>query len=500
MDISAAEDARLRASRPRLAQPGRNCWRTAQAEALGIVVDGADYFRALKHALWAARASILIVGWEFDSRTRLVRDAPDEGTSDEIGPLLDHLARSRPGLTVHVLIWDSALIYAVNREFGGLVKMDWLTHRRLRFRLDDSHPLGASHHQKIVVVDEAVAFVGGLDLTSQRWDTRAHLANDPRRSDPAFPTYPPFHDTMAVIGGDAARALGDLVRLRWRQACGESLVPAVAGCVRELWPPTVPVLARRIPLAIARTMPAWDGEAPVREVEQLYLDMIASARGFIYMENQYFASRRIADALADRLASDDCPEMVLVCPGEQVSLVERSTMGVARARLMRRLSQADSCGRLRLYFPSVDGHDVKVHSKLMIVDDRILRIGSSNLNNRSMGLDSECDVMMEAQGDAALAAAIRAVRHDLLAEHLGTAPEVVAAREAEGGACLPPSRRCPAARAPCCRWMNGNRQRSCRSSPIRRCLIRKNLWKPWFGWIAPCPARPVVVFRRGHGR
>lgn len=432
MNIVAAEGRRLAAPKPRLAQPGRNCWRTAQADQLGVVVDGADYFRALKHALLEARHSILIVGWDFDSRTRLVRGQP-ASEPNQIGRLLDYAVRTRPGLRARVLIWDSAMIYAINREFAGMVKMDWLTHRRLRFRLDDSHPLGASHHQKIVVVDGVLAFVGGLDITSQRWDSRRHLARDPDRNDPAMADYPPFHDVMAALTGAAAQAFGDVARERWRQATGEVLPVRPAGDPRALWPSWLPVLMGRVEVAIARTSPPWDGAPPVREVEQLYVDMIAAARRFIYIENQYFASRRIAEVLADRLASDDCPEIVLINPSEPVSLMERSTMGVARARLIRRLAEADHGGRLRLYFPSVDGCDVKVHAKLMIIDDDLLRIGSSNLNNRSLGLDTECDLLVEAVDDPAISQSIRACRHDLMAEHLGVSPAEVAAAEGAMG-------------------------------------------------------------------
>lgn len=430
--MTVAAFDRRPAAPPPLAQPGRNCRCVVHADRLGVAVDGELYFRALRHALGAARRSILIVGWEFDSRTRLVRDGDPPGLPNQIGPLLDHLVRRNPALRVHVLIWDSAMIYAFNREFAGLVKMDWLTHRRLRFRLDDSHPLGASQHQKIVVIDDALAFCGGLDVTSQRWDSRDHIPHDPRRNDPAYPTYPPFHDIMAVVTGPAARTLGDIARHRWAAASGEHLAAPPVGDAASLWPPCLKPLMTHVEVAVALTCPAWDGEPPVREVEQLYLDMLRAARRFLYIENQYFAARRIADVLEQRLGEPDCPEIVLVNPGEPVSLVERSTMGVARARLLRRLRQADRHGRLHVYYPQVGGEDVKVHAKLMIADDRWLRIGSSNLNNRSMGLDSECDLMVEAASESQRAA-IRALRHDLLGEHLGLAPGAVAAAEAAAG-------------------------------------------------------------------
>jgi len=415
-----------------LLRPGRTCWRSEVADRFGLIVDAENYYAALAEMLPQAGHSILMLGWEFDSRTRLTRKG--EGGDAEIGPLLDGLVGRRPGLSAHLLIWDSALLYAVNREFAGLVKMDWLTHPALRFRFDCCHPLGASHHQKVVVIDDRLAFVGGLDVTSQRWDTREHRADDPRRADSAHPRYPPFHDVMAVVDGEAAAALGTLCRARWRAATGETLAPSPRGPQAPfpqapLWPSTVAAAFTDLRVGISRTSPPWDGAAGVCEVERLTLAMIASARSLIYVENQYFTSRRIAAALAVRLAQPDCPEIVVVCPGTPLSLMERSSMGVARARLVAQLAAIDQSGRLRLYTPTVGGRDVKVHAKLMVVDDRVLRVGSANLNNRSQGLDSECDVTIEAD-----TATIRAIRHDLLAEHLGASPaQVAAAESADGG-------------------------------------------------------------------
>jgi phosphatidylserine/phosphatidylglycerophosphate/cardiolipin synthase-like enzyme/uncharacterized membrane protein YdjX (TVP38/TMEM64 family) len=417
--------------RRRLFRPGRNCWRLARAERMGVLVDGEAYFAALAEILPQARHSILMLGWEFDSRCRLRRDRPeDPQQTDRIGPLLDRVVRDNPALDAAVLIWDSALIYAPSREFAGLVKMDWLTHPRLRFRLDCGHPIGASHHHKVVVIDDRLAFLGGLDVTSQRWDGRSHASGDPRRCDPGFPGYPPFHDIMTVVTGPAAAALGDLCRERWLQATGERLAPPpLAGTP---WPTGVCPLFAGIDVALSRTAPPWDGAPARREVEQLYLDMIAAARRLIFLENQYFTARRLADALAARLAEPRGPEVVVIGPGAPVSLMERSTMGVARARLVRRLAAADRFGRFRFYRAVSGGGDVKIHSKLAVIDDRVLRIGTANLNNRSMGLDSECDLTIEAADDG-VAAAIRLVRHDLLAEHLGVAAADVARAEAEAG-------------------------------------------------------------------
>src|SRR4030095_16354859 len=63
-----------------------------------------------------------------------------------------------------------------------------------------------------------------------------------------------------------------------------------------------------------------------------------------------------------------------------------------------------------------------VHSKMMVVDDRQLRVGSANLCKRSMGMDTECDVLIESRGEAEVAEVIRGLRDRLIAEHLGVAP------------------------------------------------------------------------------
>jgi len=203
---------------------GRNCWRREHAGRVAVLVDGQDYFVALKRTLLRARSSILLLGWDIDSRTRLDRHGGDAGTvPNTLGELLRHLVQRRPELRVQVLIWDTALIYSWNREFWSALK--FRAGDRLDFRLDDSHPLGASHHQKIVVVDDSVAFVGGMDVTSGRWDCRDHAPSDGRRSDRLTPSYPPFHDVMLMLSGAAAAALAEIARRRWRGATGQVLRP-----------------------------------------------------------------------------------------------------------------------------------------------------------------------------------------------------------------------------------------------------------------------------------
>lgn len=414
-------------SRERIAVEGRNCWRLARAARVAFLVDAEAYFSAFRAAVLRARRSVLVVGWDVNGRSRLAPDRAGATWPNELRDFLNAVVSRRRGLHARILSWDFAMLYALERELLPVLKLDWSTHRRLRFRLDGNHPTGASHHQKIVVIDDAVAFVGGLDFTRGRWDTREHRARDPRRVDERGRPYAPFHDVQVAVDGEAAAALGDLVRERWRRATGERLKPGAGD--GDPWPPDLVPDLEDAGVAIARTEPAWDGRPAVREVESLYLDAIAAARRFLYFEHQYFASSRIGTALAARLEEADGPEVVAVVPRVCAGWLEEAVMGVGRARVLRRLRLADRHGRLRVYYPVVpglDGSRVSVHSKVLVVDDALARVGSANASNRSMALDTECDLAIESGGDAGAALAISRFRDGLLGEHLGVPPARVA--------------------------------------------------------------------------
>jgi phosphatidylserine/phosphatidylglycerophosphate/cardiolipin synthase-like enzyme/uncharacterized membrane protein YdjX (TVP38/TMEM64 family) len=410
-------------------RPGENCWRVERAHRVAMLVDGVEYFRAFREAALRAERSIFVLAWDFASATELVFDQPDDGAPTTLGPFLDYLVRRNRHLHVNVLDWDFPIVFGRDRELAPLYGFGWRPHRRVHVRLDNTHPVGGSHHQKVAVIDDRIAFVGGLDLTCRRWDTPEHKPDDPRRMAYGKP-YAPFHDMMMLVEGNAARALGELCRERWRLATGKRL-PLVGPTGCDVWPPSARAVLSDVDVAIARTAPPTDEAPVVREIEQLYLDMIARARRTIYIENQYFTAASIGDALAARLAEEDGPEVVLVMRLLSHGWLEEATMHVLRARLIRQLREADRHGRVHVYTPDIAGldaeHCVDVHAKLIIIDDEILRIGSANLCNRSMGMDTECDLAIEARGDPAIAREIRRYREKLIAEHVGASPERVAA-------------------------------------------------------------------------
>jgi phosphatidylserine/phosphatidylglycerophosphate/cardiolipin synthase-like enzyme len=230
-----------------------------------------------------------------------------------------------------------------------------------------------------------------------------------------------------MLEGDAAFALGELGRRRWRQAGGKAMRPCLPQDETP-WPDRLVAEFHDVEIGIARTRAAYRDIGEVREIENLFVQQIMRAKRFIYAESQYFASRRVAEALAERLSQPDPPEVVLINPLSAEGWLEQTAMDGARVRLLHAIGQRDPGNRFRIFVPLTSaGTPIYVHAKLMIVDDEVLRVGSANMNNRSMGLDSEADVFLDAArpGNGHIVPAIRRLRVALLAEHCGVSPEAM---------------------------------------------------------------------------
>src|SRR6476646_1979445 len=424
--------SRSSAAQSSLFVPGRNCWRVERAERASFLIDGDSYFQAFRAAALNACHSIIILGWDFDSRIRMLIDREPDGFPDRLGEFLHALLIRRRQLHIYVLTWDFHMIYWKEREWWLPSKL--AAHRRLHFHKDGAHPVGASHHQKAVIVDDVLAFVGGLDFAQCRWDTSRHLANHPDRVLLTDETpCRPFHDVQLMVSGSVAEALGELARDRWRAATGRPIPSRAHGDPGPLWPEAVKPELSDVPVAIARTAPAFGERASVNEVEALFLDSLNNARRHIYIETQYLTSRTIADCLAALLQDPKGPEIVMVLHPNSDGWLEQHTMDVLRGRVLEQLRAADRFHRLNLNYPKVPdlrGQCISMHSKVCVVDDDFVRIGSANLSNRSMGFDTECDLAIQASGSPAIGRSIAAFRHSLLAEHLGVSPDAVA-RELE---------------------------------------------------------------------
>jgi len=413
---------------------GRNCWRVRKAHRVAFLVDPAAYFDAFARSAARAKESIFIAAWDMDTRIPLFHEKEIEGLPPRLWEFLNALVRRSKSLHIHILEWDFAVIYALERQLFPVFNLPWQKSNRIHYHRDSEHPVAGSHHQKVAVIDDRIAFVGGLDLTRQRWDTPEHAAEDPRRIDPAGKPYGPFHDVQIAVEGEAAATLGELVRIRWQRATGQTLIPPPQRS-EDPWPSNLPPDLQEVSVAVVRTEPAYKGVKEVREVEALYLDTFASAQRFIYIENQYLSSFSVGRALTASLKKRHGPEIVIVLRVHSEWL-EEATMGAFRARWLAQLRAADAHGRLRVYYPevpSLDGKGVNVHSKVVIADGTFVRVGSSNLSNRSMSVDTECDIALESSGEKRIEKGIAGFCHRLLGEHLGVSVrEVARAWEEEG--------------------------------------------------------------------
>jgi len=420
-------------------EPGHTIWKAANAPRAALLIDGARYFGALRAALLKAQSRVFIIGWDIHSRTPFVGESgrADDGYPETLGEFLSALVRDKPRLKIGVLLWDFAMLYATEREFMPTYALQWSTPSNVDFCLDNAIPIGSSQHQKIVVIDDSVAFSGGLDLTMRRWDTGAHRVNDPHRRDPRGKPYRPFHDVQAIVEGAAAQALGELARWRWRNACGQDVAPVEGGADR--WPDHIKADFSDINVGVARTQPAYNGDAAVHEVAALFSQAIEQAEQTIYVENQFLSSISIAKALAKRLRERPWLELLMIGPARHDSWLEAHSMRNGRIRFMSAFDDDDLRSRVRLMHPQVSerGQTVEtmVHSKIMAIDDRYLRVGSANLNNRSMGTDSECDLIFEAANDEHRGA-ITELRNRLLGDHCGASSREVASALSSSGSLL----------------------------------------------------------------
>lgn len=417
---------------PSLFRPGHNCWRTDRVRHGALLVDCANYYRALAGAIANARHSIFIIGWDIDSRIRLLRgeDEARFGLPSVAADLLAWKAEQNPDLDIYLLRWDSSFVFAQKREW--LAKLTWQakTPPNVHICLDDTDPATASHHQKIVVIDDEIAFTGGMDIATGRWDERDHKPHNPERTDPVGP-YGPYHDIQLMISGPMVRDFAELARDRWHHAARTKARPIRKTETRlspELppaWPQDCAPGFHDIGGAIARTLPpGFMKEGPVNEVEMMYLDLIETAEDFLYIENQFLSRENIADALNQRLREVPGLRVLIVSSFNPQGVFEREALWAARIRFRDIVCRDIDCNRVRIVYPvsrSEQGdadNTVRIHSKIMVVDDRYFTVASSNLNNRSMGLDTECDLTLEASSEEHRQQ-IREHRNDLISEHAG---------------------------------------------------------------------------------
>ena len=424
----------------------RNAFVTAEAAQCGLLIDARNYYAALYRAFEQAQDYVLISGWQFETGVCMLRgpDARHAAHPVKFLELLGALCEERPELAVYVLAWDFSVVYAKDREWGQAEKFA-AANPRIHFQWDAHPEVGGSHHQKFAVVDGAIGFIGGIDICDARWDDCEHREENPDRVNVTGDPCKPYHDVQACFGGTIVDSLVDLFTDRWGRASDELLHlarPTPATHARYELAKLTGGSAEHIGAthaALSRTQSDSRAEAPrVSEVCSLFADAIHAAEHLIYAETQYFTSRSVAQMFVERMRDDTRPklEIVIFLPhGADTPMEKVALEDTQESVLLTLLDTARETGHeVRLLYPAsrnADGSETPtfIHSKILIIDDQLLMVGSPNFTERSVALDTELSISWECASDEDhLGACIRKIRATLLAEHSG-APASEFARE-----------------------------------------------------------------------
>jgi phosphatidylserine/phosphatidylglycerophosphate/cardiolipin synthase-like enzyme len=418
----------------KILKPGKTCWNIFDVITSGVIIDGHDYYKAFYQAALRARHYIFLAGWQFDSSVKLLREQDKEPPPFGVTLItfLNELSERNKDLEIYLLAWDFSVIYTLDREWFQEWVFNWSTNERIHFRFDSSHAIGASHHQKFVVIDGLIAFAGGLDICSNRWDNRHHHLNNPDRIDPKGKPYEPYHDMVTFLKGSAAVQLSQLFRDRWQNSGGGALeLQSVTNREDQFIPEDMLVMENnKVALSRTQARTIVPAQEPIHEIRNLYHDAILSAEKFIYFENQYFSSQAVFNALTLRMKNTKRPKLqiVMLLPKKPHAFIEELSIGITQTKMLQTLKRtAQHEGHsLGIYYTLAKGgeeNDIAtyIHSKLIIVDDKFLSVGSANITNRSMGLDTELNVSWEAgdEGDQRLLHSINNIVISLLIEHTG---------------------------------------------------------------------------------
>jgi phosphatidylserine/phosphatidylglycerophosphate/cardiolipin synthase-like enzyme len=359
---------------------------------LRIHLDGAEAITRIAGALRRAERRVLLAGWFFSADFAIEREP-------RVVELREALARVAERADVYVLSWAGAplrLFKPGRRQVADELRA-LAAHPRIAVAADTHERPMHCHHEKIMVVDDELAFVGGIDLTSlggDRFDAQAHHARGSLG----------WHDSASELRGPAVAAVAAHFLLRWHAVTGTRLAaaapPPAAG-------PTELQVVRTVPEKIYPELPRGDFS-----IAEAYLGALRSATRLIYIENQFLWSSEVVRILAHKLRHPPSDEfrVLLVLP------VRPNNGGDDTRGQLGLLVSADAgAGRMlacTVYAQGPRPSRVYVHSKITVVDDRWLTIGSANLNEHSLFNDTEMNVVVQDPGIAG------ETRRRLFAEHL----------------------------------------------------------------------------------
>ncbi|GAB9467997.1 hypothetical protein Gpo141_00005325, partial [Globisporangium polare] len=367
-----------------------------------------EYFHAIYEdvAKCGAEHRIFLTGWSVDQ----VPFKPEEDPTGELTSFVSVFGNAiSRGANFHALVWSNLL------ETEQNVKMRDLLHAlpssenggKAHFIFDDRLAAHTNaHHQKSVIIerkDDLVAYVGGVDLTSDRWDTILHDQDVLRTQTGIQRAYNGWVDAHVRLVGPASKDVAANFIARWNSNTKPS-VDIIDDFLNFENPDSVD-----LPVGTCGVDPEKDSKhigthnvqiartfsceyknyefAPKGETSifQARIKAIRNAKNYIYIEDQYFV-----------LVPQLLEELLKVLPRLQriIVMVPRPDSSATLGGYEKYMY--DNVDPIQKKFPNKfqfyttkKSRSIYVHTKLVIIDDVYLSIGSANWNRRSMTSDSE---------------------------------------------------------------------------------------------------------------
>ncbi|HEF1899652.1 phospholipase D-like domain-containing protein [Bacillus cereus] len=382
-------------------------------------------FDDIAEALATAKSSdhrIYLIGWHVEPWTRMKN--PLGGNPPANTLLQDYLRNTKA--QVRGLFWNTpfkkkpgdnkAIADFINSLPNGVALED---DRLVPADLPNRGP--NAHHQKLLVVNGdrgLVAFLGGMDLNNTRVDVGGMA---------------PLHDVHIRLNGPSAAQALSVFRDRWMD---HPSTPALDTAKFQMTPEAVrqdfsrvaasqsrdmdtnidsegKVNRRRMLVSIGRTFPnlskfkpgdSYKFKSPDQSAWQLVMNGITNAREYIYVEDQYLVSRRVKDLLVAKLKEPNFKFLLILMSNsyhfensDEINKCEFPYLIGVRNEFRTDLAKVDPGRKKWRMFCLKETKDPGrrawcgdfVHSKLWIIDDEYVAVGSANCDDRGYTYDTE---------------------------------------------------------------------------------------------------------------
>jgi len=407
-------------------------------------VDCDEYFAASAEAIENAQREVFITAWFLSPEVYLIR-YPNLDTRYRLDNLLKRKAMQ--GVKIFVILWDETKIATFKGSKRAKDKLEELHQNIKVIKHPPIIPIYWSHHQKTLIVDQELAFVGGVDFCFGRFDTWCHHLIDvnsnlwpgkdyynpvlgemgdilspfedsiDRKKIPRMP----WHDVMVGVNGLAARDVALNFILRWNHH-KDDYYPS-------LYFNTTPLISQGTSTCqLLRSMDEWSGGGRnERSIHTAYIQAIEDADHYIYIENQNFVSthapgvwnqisHEIVKRIKRAIRKKEVFRVFIVIPSQQDGKFQEEThiRGLMHWQYLTLIRGENSIVKqLTRECPDVDlteyisffslrthaflegnyvTEQIYVHSKLMIVDDRVVIVGSANINDRSFNGERDSEL------------------------------------------------------------------------------------------------------------